>query len=279
MIKRIYFLTSEIVPFAESYQLASFSKEIPIIFNERKYDFRLMMPKYSFISERRYILREVIRLRDMDLKYQNEAVIASVKSAFIPNTKVQVYFLEHDEYYNNEIPELYKEEPASEFNNNALRFGYFGSAALTTLNYLRWKPEVIVLNDWQMSLIPLIIKSGLLDNTYFEGVKILQIIHSKNRYSKYRLSDYQRIGLANLDEELIEKGKKLDCVAAAHVASDHTLLIDTENKLLETYNADPMFKQLFAKGRSKISTYVVKDESPEEWQNLADEIIKIVGQL
>ncbi len=267
------------MPFAESYQLASFSKEIPVVFNERKYDFRLMMPKYSFISERRYILREVIRLRDMDLTYQDTQIKASVKSAFIPNTKVQVYFLEHDEYYNNDTPKLYKETAGSEFSNNALRFGFFGSAALITLNYLRWKPEVIILNDWQMSLIPLIIRSGLLDKTYFDGVKILQIIHSKNPYSKYLLSDYKKIGIKVLDEQLAEKGKKLDCVAAAHVNSDHTLLINTEHDLLETYNADPVFKRLFEEGKSKISTYNLKSESPEEWQNLADEIIKIVEQL
>ena len=101
MIKRIYFLTSEIIPFAETYQLAIFSKEIPIVFNERKYDFRLMMPKYNFISERRYILREVIRLREMDLQYRGENIKASVKSAFIKNTKVKVYFMENKYYFNN----------------------------------------------------------------------------------------------------------------------------------------------------------------------------------
>ncbi|MBU0710808.1 glycogen/starch synthase [bacterium] len=278
MIKRIYFLTSEIVPFAESYHLASFSKEIPIVFNERKYDFRLMMPKYSFISERRYILREVIRLRDMNLQYQNETIQASVKSAFIPNTKVQVYFLEHDGYYSNNAPDLYKESN-SEFGHNALRFGYFASAALITLNYLRWKPEVIILNDWQMSLIPLMIKSGLLDNTYFNDVKILQILHSKNPLSNYLLDDYKRIGLTDLDSDLIVKNKKMDCVAAANKLSDHTLLINTGKDLEKSYMADSVYKNLFGKDKSKVSTYNLKSESPEEWQNLADEIIKIVEQL
>ncbi|MDO9548001.1 MAG: glycogen/starch synthase [Candidatus Marinimicrobia bacterium] len=278
MIKRIYFLTSEIVPFAESYQLATFSKEIPIVFNERKYDFRLMMPKYSFISERRYILREVIRLRDMDLRYQNKTIKASVKSAFIPNTKVQVYFLEHDDYYSNEAPDLY-EESDSEFGHNALRFGYFASAALTTLNYLRWKPEVIILNDWQMSLIPLMIKSGLLDNSYFNDVKILQILHSKSPLSNYLLDDYKKIGLTDLDSDLIGKNKKMNCVAAANKLSDHTLLINTDKDLEKSYTADSVFKNLFGKDKSKVSTYNLKSESPEEWQNLADEIIKIVEQL
>lgn len=279
MIKRIYFLTSEIVPFAESYQLATFSKEIPIVFNERKYDFRLMMPKYSFISERRYILREVIRLREMDLTFLNQPVKASVKSAFIPNTKVQVYFLEHDDFYTNEPLELYRESDG-EHNRNVLRFSYFAAAALTTLNYLRWKPEVIILNDWQMSLIPLMIKSGILETTYFNDVKILQILLSKNSLSKYRVADYEQVGLTKLDQDLIEKNKKIDCVAAAHRLSDHTLLINTEyNNVEKLYRADPVFKNLIGQDRSKVSTFNLLNEAPEEWQNLADEIIKIVDQL
>lgn len=279
MIKRIYFLTSEIVPFAESYHLASFSKEIPVVFNERKFDFRVMMPKYSFISERRYVLREVIRLRDMELQFKKEIIMASVKSAFIPNTKVQVYFLEHENYYTNEAPGLYEEQSESEFGRNALRFGYFASAALTTLNYLRWKPEVIICNDWQMSLVPLLINSNILDKSYFEGVKILQILQSKNLNSKYKIEDYKSIGLTEFDAALIEDDNKMDCVAAAHQICDYTLLINNKEDLLETYKADPAFKRLFEDNESKITTYNLENESPEEWQKLADEIIRIVEKL
>lgn len=278
MVNRIYFLTSEIIPFAETYPLASFSKEIPVVFNERKYDFRLMMPKYTFISERRYILREVIRLRDMELVYRGEPVTASVKSAFIPNTKVQVYFQEHDDYYNNDIAKLYDENRKSDSGKNIIRFGYFAAAALTTLNYLRWKPEVIICNDWQMSMIPLMIASGLLDDSYFEGVKILQIVQSKSDKSRYAAADYKKIGIRELDSSLIEKDQ-LDCLAAAFTCSDHTLFLNREENLAETYLRDPVFKQLIEPNKDRISTYELKGESPEDWQKLADEIVRIVEKL
>jgi len=61
--------------------------------------------------------------------------------------------------------------------------------------------------------------------------------------------------------------------------SDHTLLINTEKDLEKSYQADVVFKKLFGENKAKISTYDLKDESSEEWQNLADEIIKIVDQL
>jgi starch synthase len=278
MIKRIYFLTAEIIPFAETYNLASFSKEIPVVFNERKYDFRLMMPKYSFISERRYILREVIRLREMDLNYRGEQIKASVKSAFIPNTKVQVYFLEHPYFYNNADNDLYPIKGESSANLNSVRFGYFAAAALVTLNYLRWKPEVIICNDWQMSLIPLLIQSNLLDKEYFNGVKILQIVHSKAPYSNFELNEYQAIGLNPADLKNNVDGH-VDVLAAAIPVCDHVLVINKGENLLEKYQKDPLFGEIIKQDRKKFSSYELKGESPEDWQNLADEIVNIMERL
>ncbi len=278
MIKRIYFLTSEIVPFAETYSLATFSKEIPIVFNERKYDFRVMMPKYGFISERRYILREVIRLRDMELTYKNQSIMASVKSAFVPNTKVQVYFLEHEDYYTPTKPTLYLSKDDSENSKNIVRFGYFASAALTTLNYLRWKPEVIICNDWQMSLLQLFVNANILNREYFDGVKVVQILHSKSDLSRYAVPDYESIGLTNVDKQF-EKSGVINSVAASVALSDYTLLIDTGNKLMDKYQKDATFGPIFEKQKQKISVYNLKGQSSEDWQLLADEIIKIIESI
>ena len=278
MMKRIYFLTSEIVPFAETYNLATFSKEIPVVFNERKYDFRVMMPKYGFISERRYILREVIRLRDMELEYRNQKVKASVKSAFIPNTKVQVYFLEHEDYYTPTDLGLYQAAQDKEQSPNSVRFGYFAAAALTTLNYLRWKPEVIICNDWQMSLVPLMVQSNLLNREYFDGVKLVQLVHSKSELSRYSMVDYESIGLKDPDPQLI-RDDELDSMAAAMQICDHVLFIDAEAKLQEAYRKDAAFTSIISENRAKMSTYQLKGQSEDDWQKLADEIITIIEKL
>ena len=57
-----------------------------------RHDIRTILPKYGFISERKYILREVIRLREIPFSFCGVEEIASAKSAFIPKTRVQVYF-------------------------------------------------------------------------------------------------------------------------------------------------------------------------------------------
>ena len=101
MSKKIYFSTTEIIPFANVSSLASFSTHIPTKLQELGHDIRTLLPKYGFISERKYILREVIRLRDIPFEFHGEKQSASAKSAFIPKTRVQVYFLENEYWFSN----------------------------------------------------------------------------------------------------------------------------------------------------------------------------------
>lgn len=278
MMKKIYFLTSEIIPFAENYFLATFSKELPLVFIDRKYDFRLMMPKYSFISERRYILREVIRLREMDVSFRNTVIKAAVKSAFIPNTKVQVYFLEHEDYFNVPSANLYLNDPLNPEISNLTRLSYFSFAALTTLNYLRWKPEIIICNDWQMSLIPLLLHSGQIQSEYLQGVKILQIIHSPAEAATYSLSDLARIGITDLSHAQVTNGR-VNALAAALPFCDHTLFINYKNEIYPAFLQDKNFSPFLKQKKGKISSYTLTGNEPEDWQKLADEIVRIMEKI
>ena len=91
--KKIYFSTTEIVPFANVSNFASFSTVVPAMLQELGHDIRTILPKYGFISERKYILREVIRLREIPFKFREEEESASAKSAFIPKTESKFIFL------------------------------------------------------------------------------------------------------------------------------------------------------------------------------------------
>lgn len=276
MSKRIYYLTSEIIPFAESYELANFSKGVPAEFIERKYDFRLMMPKYGFISDRRYILREVIRLRNMKLNYMGVEFPASVKSAFIPNTKVQVYFLEHDDFYKPTGENLYFMKGDNDNNKNSVRFGYFSLAALNTLSYLRWKPDVLICNDWQMSLLPIFLESGLVNKKFLEGVKIVQVLHSKSEMGIFTKEEYEKIGLVDFETTTLKDGK-IDSVAEAMKLSDYILFVNHKGtNLLEVYKKDNVFSDIIDDKKEQISTFNVVDEN---WEESADEIIKIIEQI
>jgi len=94
MSLKIFYLTTEITPFADTSSLSAFSAKVPLILQNKQHDIRTIIPKYGYVSERKYILREVIRLREIPFEFGKENVVTSAKSAFIPKTRVKVFFLE-----------------------------------------------------------------------------------------------------------------------------------------------------------------------------------------
>ena len=103
---KLFYVSSEVAPFAEATSVANFSQRFSSILHEKAdVDIRLTKPKYGFISERKYVLREVIRLKEMPVEFGGEERVVSLKSAFIPETRVQVYFMQDDEYF-KPLPEL-----------------------------------------------------------------------------------------------------------------------------------------------------------------------------
>ena len=48
MSKKLYYLTTEIVPFANVTSLADFSTRVPLALQEKGHDIRTIIPKYGY---------------------------------------------------------------------------------------------------------------------------------------------------------------------------------------------------------------------------------------
>lgn len=174
---KIMYISSEIAPFAKTGGLADVSGALPKILKEKEHDVRVFMPKYASINERKYTLREVIRLKDIKVPMGTQSAVANVKSAFLPDSKVQVYFVENKDYFNRS--DLYIDpETNKDWPDNAERFIFFSRAALEILKILHWQPDIIHCNDWQTALIPLYLKTVFKDDPFFADTNSLLSIHN-----------------------------------------------------------------------------------------------------
>ena len=178
MALKVFFISPEVIPFANTYFISQFSKKIAIKFqNNPEIEIRLMHPKYGFISERKYILREVIRLKDFPVHFQGDEKLVSIKSAFIPESRVQIYFLEDDSYF-KPVPELiYKARNGRVYKDNEEKFALFAKVALETLKQLLWIPDVIVCNDWQSSFIPYLFNEQYKNDVFFKKTRTIFVLH------------------------------------------------------------------------------------------------------
>ena len=198
---KIYYLSSEINPFSDTTLISSFSKEFSITLQDQKeVDIRLTQPKYGYISDRRYILREVIRLKDLSINFLGNMHLINLKSGFIPSTRVQVYFMEHEKYFKNVCDLLYKSRNGRLYSDNHEKFTFFVKAAIETLEKLYWIPDYIICNNWQMSMLPQIFNTFYRDK--FKNTKIVYMIHDVNEFYEYDSKLYKNLGLS------VENNKK-----------------------------------------------------------------------
>lgn len=175
----ILYVVAEAVPFAKTGGLADVAGALPQTIKELGHEIRIMMPKYSTFSERKFKVHDVIRLKDINIPIGGSCITSSVKSAFIANSKVkvQVYFLANDKYYSRDG--LYVNPyTKKDYSDNDERFIFLCKGTLETLKKLGWRPDIIHCNDWQTGLIPAYLKTIYKDDPFFKNIKTIYTIHN-----------------------------------------------------------------------------------------------------
>lgn len=173
----VLYLAPELFPFAKVGGLADVAGALPKTLKDMDHDVRVFIPKYKVIKDRKYNLREVIRLRDIEVPLGNETYTVSVKSGFVPDSKVQAYFLEYKPFFDR--ADIYVDPKTGKgFEDDAARFALFSRAALETLKVLFWQPDLIHVNDWPSALTPYFLKTAYKDDEFFQNTKTVLTIHN-----------------------------------------------------------------------------------------------------
>ncbi|NBC85681.1 MAG: glycogen synthase [Bacteroidetes bacterium] len=169
---RILFVAGEVAPFTEITEISGLTRSLPEALQEvGDYDARLMMPRYGTISERKHNLHEVIRLSGTPVPMGDEDDEVTVKVASIPDTRVQVYFMDHEEYFGRDA--VYRNEDGDAFDDNPRRAAFFNRAVIETVCKLRWGPEVIHAFGWISGLVPLLLATEFADQELLENTKVV----------------------------------------------------------------------------------------------------------
>ena len=274
MPKKLYYLTTEIIPFANVTTLAEFSTKIPLALQEKGHDIRTVIPKYGYVSERKYILREVIRLREIPFEFNGENHVASAKSAFIPKTRVQVYFLEDEKWFKPLTNLIYKSKNGRVLADNGERYAYFAKAVLSTLPHLFWSPDIFICNGWQSAMVPGIFKKhfeGI--NDFYKDIKTVLIIHEIDEYCQVSRSDLE---LAEVPIHKSLKGSDLNLYDIAAYETDAIIII---NKPSNKISKELLKQQGIKANKQKVSILEYSDDEMPNYLELGNEIDEVLKKI
>lgn len=173
---RVLFVSQEIVPFSSESNIANSSRQIPQAVHERGKETRIFMPRYGKINERRHQLHEVIRLSGMNLIVNDSDHPLIIKVASIPQIRLQVYFIDNEEYFHRKA--VFHDDSAKLFPDNDMRMIFFTKGVLETVKKLGWAPDIIHCHGWFTSLMPLYVKKLYNQDPHFADAKIVFSVYN-----------------------------------------------------------------------------------------------------
>ena len=267
MVKKIFYINSEMEPFASVSNLANLSVDIPLGLQDQGNDVRCLMPKYGFISERKYILREVIRLKEILFDYDDIDYECSAKSAFLPKSRLQVYFLENEEKFGELNNLLFKSKNGRFLPDNDIRFAFYSLAAIKMLPNLFWFPNVVICNGWTSALVPFLIKKLAENDKDLSKIKTIFLTNSLNKDVLFNPSNLP----FNVETKKEIKSYNLNQIGCAY--ADATIVIDDEEKVSGNIMKSNVFKN------SKSCSTVDLTKSDGDSSALLDEIEKVIKAL
>ena len=176
--KKILFINQEITPYVPENALSIMGKDLPKAMQELNHEIRTFMPKWGTINERRGQLHEVIRLSGMNLIINDTDHPLIIKVASIQSAKVQVYFIDNDDYFGKRLME--KNEQGEDYDDNGERAIFFARGVLETVKKLRWIPDIIHCQGWMSGVVPLYVKTAYRDEPSFAETKVVTSLYTKS---------------------------------------------------------------------------------------------------
>jgi starch synthase len=168
---KVLMAAPEIVPLAKTGGLGDVAGSLPPALREMGHDVRLVMPFYRVTQS------AALQATDTGLRIQAPAGLGRL-SAEIWQTDLEgcpVYLIKQDSLYDRDG--LYQ-GPEGDFPDNAQRYIFFCRAVIELARALGFPADILHLHDWQTSLIPAYLKSGIIDPGPLAKSKTLLTIHN-----------------------------------------------------------------------------------------------------
>ena len=218
----VLFVASEADPFIKTGAIGDLAGNLPKSIKALGHDIRVMLPGYSSISNRRFQIHNLLRMKDIEIPMGGITERGNIRSSYLngDSQKVLVYFLANERYYSRQGL-YFHPESKKYFIDNDERFIFFCRGVLETLKRLQWQPQIIHCNDWQCGLIPAYLKSLYKNDPYFKNVKTVFTAYSLASYASFPKSSFQKAGLpSNLFGENGSEAGKLNFLNAGLTFAD-----------------------------------------------------------
>ena len=163
----ILFPTSECIPFAKTGGLADVVGSLPKFFDKKRFDVRVVLPKFAFIDEKYTSQMEFIDSFYME-HCGRDYYVGILKMEL---DGVTFYFIDNQDYFSGAWP-------YTDLRFDLEKYAFFSKAVLASMPVAGFCPDIIHCHDWQTALIPVYVKSRRCAQPFYENTKTVMTIHN-----------------------------------------------------------------------------------------------------
>lgn len=252
-MKRILFANQDITPYVEETELSLAGIKIPQKIQESGCEIRTFMPRWGNINERRGQLHEVIRLSGLNISINDTDHPLIIKVASIPQTKMQVYFIDNEEFFSRKGQTV--DADGNSYEDNGERATFFARGVIETIKKLRWTPDVIVCEGWMAALLPLYIKQAYKDEPAVANAKIVTVVFSNGSEQTFEKNLKDCLVYSDVTPEYLSKyNNDIDGLELAKIAIDHS-----DGVIAGTANSDEKIMTYAKESGKKVLEYPGED--------------------
>ncbi|MBO7645758.1 MAG: glycogen/starch synthase [Prevotella sp.] len=220
-MKKILFVNQDTIPYVDETELARLGMQIPNKLQETGCEVRIFMPLWGNINERRGQLHEVIRLSGLNININDYDHPLIIKVASIPQTKLQVYFIDNEEFFSRKSQAV--DADGKPYGDNDERAAFFARGVIETVKKLHWIPDYVVCNGWMSSFLPLYAKVAYNNDPAIANAKIVTAVF--NQEPEQTIKDASKMSLyynSVTSDYLKDYKDNMDGMELAKIAIDHS---------------------------------------------------------
>ncbi|MDB5121450.1 MAG: starch synthase [Sphingobacteriales bacterium] len=261
---KLLFITHEMSPFLELTKISEITRQLPQAMQDKGLEIRILMPRFGNINERRNRLHEVIRLSGMNIIIDDNDNPLIIKVASIPAARMQVYFLDNEEYFQRKY--VFTDKENKFYDDNDERAIFFCKGALETVKKLGWSPDVVHCHGWMTALVPVYLKTTYKNDPTFKNAKAVYSVYDNDPAVKLKPEFARKAIMNDMTEAHVENYKNGDCDALNIGAISHSdaVVYATENISEEVLK--------FVKKANKPTLDYISTSDYENYYNLYEEI-------
>lgn len=217
--KKVLFVTQAMDPYTELTEIAQIARTLPQKVQEGGMEIRILMPRFGTINERRHRLHEVVRLSGMNIIVDDDDYPLIIKVASLPNARMQVYFLDNEDFFKRK--QIFRDKEEKPFEDNPDRMVFFCKGVMETVKKFGWPPDVVFCQGWMTSLIPFYLKTAYRNEPLFQESKVVYALYPETMEDTFDEKFIQKASINNLNEKDLEvfqgeKGIQLHQGAISH---------------------------------------------------------------